>query len=116
MQPIQHCEDVRELMNVVVFIFPPKFCKSLFLEEGLPGKDVIDKLKKAIGNCNDLSCFVECWFKFNDDMVRAGQPDPWQNCGLENDEDACLACCDMSFGSRSNPARQTCKCQCSDHY
>jgi hypothetical protein len=109
------CKKLREEMKKIGIIVPPEFCKSLFPEEHLPGKDFIDKLKKGMGACNDAKCFVECGLKFNDDMNRAGQPDPWQLCGLETIEE-CRDCClsHHNSGTLNKDLLLKCYQQCDD--
>lgn len=61
--------------------------------------DFIEKLEKWMGKCKKVKYFVECGLKFNDDMNRAGQPDPWQLCGLRAGDEECQACCDRAYSS-----------------
>jgi YD repeat-containing protein len=102
--------------------WPPEFCKGLTPERApdnigkLPDevKDSLKKLDKFRSACEKLTCFGECWLEYEEGLVRAGNPVPWQLCGLEDDAYECQNCC----AAQPIPGNLIllCQTQCLSHY
>lgn len=105
--------------------WPPEFCKQLTPDRApdnigkLPDevKDSLKKLDKFRSACEKLTCFGECWLEYEEGLVRAGNPVPWQLCGLEDDVALCESCCEAKLGSSAmHPLYKECVDQCGSHY